>query len=41
MRGGPQPKSRAAGAPSRKAGRDSLARRLAKRGRSVIPQSGA
>ena len=41
MRGGPQPKPRAAGAPPRKAGRDSLARRLAKRGRSVIPQSGA
>jgi len=41
MRGGPQPKPRAAETPPRKAGRGSLVRRLAKKGRSVIPQSGA
>jgi membrane associated rhomboid family serine protease len=40
-RGGPQPKSQTAGTPPREASRPNLVRRLAKKGRSVIPQSGA
>ena len=39
--GEPQPKPQATGTAPREAGQDSLVRRLANRGRSVIPQSGA
>ena len=39
--GEPQPTPQATGTAPREAGQDSLVRRLANRGRSVIPQSGA